>query len=43
MLQTKSGSLGEAAVQKMADASSRAKYIETVTIALMSTPEYQLC
>ena len=43
VLQTKSGSLGEAAVQKMADASSRAKYIETVTIALMSTPEYQLC
>ena len=43
VLQTKPGSLGEAAVQKMADASSRAKYIETVTIALMSTPEYQLC
>ncbi|HEX6915212.1 MAG TPA: DUF1800 domain-containing protein, partial [Chitinophagaceae bacterium] len=42
VLQTRPGSVNETAVSTMADTSSRENYIKTVTIALMSTPEYQL-
>ena len=43
VLQTKPGSVSEEAVKKMVDSSTRENYIKSVTIALMSTPEYQLC
>ncbi len=43
LLQTPSASVSEDAVQKITDNSSREAYIQTTAIALMSTPEYQLC
>ncbi len=43
LLQTPSVSVSEAVVQKITDSSSREAYIQTTAIALMSTPEYQLC
>ncbi len=43
VLQTKAGSIDEATVLNQAEKTSRENYIKSVTIALMSTPEYQLC
>ena len=43
MLQTSAGSVPEQSVEKVADKTTRENYIKTVAIALMSTPEYQLC
>lgn len=43
VLQTGAGSVSDAVVAKIADSSSRENYIKTVTVALMSTPEFQLC
>jgi uncharacterized protein (DUF1800 family) len=43
VLQTKPGSVNETAVKGIVDSSTRENYIKTTTIALMSTPEYQLC
>jgi uncharacterized protein (DUF1800 family) len=43
LLQTKPGSVSKTAVLGMTDNSTRENYIKTTTIALMSTPEYQLC
>jgi uncharacterized protein (DUF1800 family) len=43
VLQTKPGSVNESAVKGVIDSSSRENYIKTTTIALMSTPEFQLC
>ncbi len=43
VLQTKRGSVNKAAVMGMVNNSSREEYIKTLTIALMGTPEYQLC
>ncbi len=43
LLQTKAGSLDSATVQNAADKTSREAFIQSATIALMSTPEYQLC
>lgn len=43
VLQTKPGKMNNGAVEKLADKTSRENYIQSVTIALMSTPEYQLC
>jgi hypothetical protein len=42
MLQTTSH-IDESTLKKHIDASSREAYIRTVTVQLMSTPEYQLC
>lgn len=39
----KNGNADKALLDKYADASSRENYIKTVTIDVMSTPEYQLC
>ena len=43
VLQTRTGSVNKAAVMGMVNNASREEYIKTLTIALMSTPEYQLC
>jgi hypothetical protein len=43
VLQTPPGSIQEKVLESSIDASSREQYIKTATIALMSTPEYQLC
>ncbi len=43
LLQTKPASVKVAQVQRITDNTSREYYIKTTTIALMSTPEYQLC
>ena len=43
LLQVPSASVNENAVQKITDSSSRESYIQTTAIALMSTPEYQMC
>lgn len=43
LLQTRPSSLNETVVQGVVNKSSREEYIQTTTIALMSTPEYQLC
>lgn len=43
VLATPSGSINEAAVKKLIDTATREAYIKTVTVAFMSTPEYQLC
>jgi hypothetical protein len=43
VLQTVPGTVSKAAVQGMINNNSREEYIKTATIALMSTPEYQLC
>jgi hypothetical protein len=42
LLQSPAG-INEDVLKKYADASSRESFIRTVTIQLMSTPEYQLC
>lgn len=42
VLQT-SRSINEQALKNIVDSSTRENYIKTTTIALMSTPEYQLC
>lgn len=39
----KNANAGKSLLDKYADASSRENYIKTVTIDVMSTPEYQLC
>ncbi|SHL00242.1 Uncharacterized conserved protein, DUF1800 family [Chitinophaga jiangningensis] len=39
----KSGNTSKQLLEKYADASNRDAYIKTVTIDVMSTPEYQLC
>jgi uncharacterized protein (DUF1800 family) len=39
----KTGSVNESAVKSMLDSSTRENYIKTATVALMSTPEFQLC
>ncbi|HEY0611970.1 MAG TPA: DUF1800 family protein, partial [Chitinophaga sp.] len=39
----KNAAAGKSLLDKYADASSRESYIKTVTIDVMSTPEYQLC
>lgn len=38
-----SGGINRSLLEKYADSSSRENYIKTVTIDVMSTPEYQLC
>jgi len=43
VLQTKQGNVSEAAVKGVIDSTTRENYIKTTTIALMSTPEFQLC
>jgi hypothetical protein len=42
LLPTKNG-INEAILKNYADAGSRESFIKTITIQLMSTPEYQLC
>jgi uncharacterized protein (DUF1800 family) len=43
ILQSATGSVDMAVVEKSADSSNRENYIKTITVALMSTPEYQMC
>jgi uncharacterized protein (DUF1800 family) len=43
ILQTKAGSINKNAVMVTVNNSSRDEYLKTLTITLMSTPEYQLC
>ncbi len=43
LLQTPDGSIKKEVVTAAADASSRENFIKTATVALMATPEYQLC
>lgn len=43
VLLTKPGSLNKKIIEKYIDKSSRENFIKTATIALMSTPEFQLC
>ena len=43
VLQTQPGSVNEKTAMDISSAATRNDYIETITIALMSTPEYQLC
>lgn len=43
LLSTPPGSVTETTLSGMISRASREEYIKTVTIALMSTPEYQLC
>ncbi len=43
VLQTKSNSVNQNSIKTLEDNTSREAYIKSVTIALMSTPEYQLC
>jgi uncharacterized protein (DUF1800 family) len=43
LLSTPAGSVTETTLAGMISRASREEYIKTVTIALMSTPEYQLC
>lgn len=43
VLQTKPGVVNKSAVLQVVNNTSRLDYIKTLTIALMSTPEYQLC
>lgn len=43
LLQTTAFSPDEKTVEKIADSNTRETYIQTVAIALMSTPEYQTC
>ncbi len=43
ILQTPKGSISSDVVNMAADASSRENYIKSVSIALMSTPDYQMC
>ena len=43
LLQTPDGSINKDVLSAAADSSSRETFIKTVTVALMATPEYQLC
>jgi len=43
LLQTPAGSADKEAVMKLVDISSEERYLQTLVIAFMSTPEYQLC
>ena len=43
LLQVPAASVNQNIVEKITDNSSRESYIQTTAIALMSTPEYQLC
>lgn len=43
LLQTPDGSIKKDTVSAAADASSKETFIKSVTVALMATPEYQLC
>jgi hypothetical protein len=43
MLLQKPGKLDAALIKKYADASGRENFIKTVSLQLMSTPEYQMC
>lgn len=43
LLQTPDGAIKKDVVTAAADASSRENFIKTATVALMATPEYQLC
>jgi len=43
VLQTPQNSVQEKTVMEISSAQTKDDYIKTVTIALMSTPEYQLC
>jgi hypothetical protein len=43
LLQVPAASINQNAVQQITDNSSKDSYIQTTAIALMSTPEYQLC
>ena len=43
VLQCSPGSASENAIKSVADTSTRENYIKSVTVALMSTPEYQMC
>jgi uncharacterized protein (DUF1800 family) len=43
ILQTPAGTISESLLKGYADAGSRESFIKTITIALMSTPEFQLC
>lgn len=42
-LLVKNGKIDKALLEKYSDSSTRENYIKTVTIDVMSTPEYQLC
>ncbi len=43
MLQTTNNNAVRSSIEKVADTSSRDAYIKSVSVAFMSTPEYQLC
>jgi hypothetical protein len=43
VLQATPGTVNAATVERVINKSSRENYIKTATVALMSTPEYQLC
>ncbi len=43
LLQTPDGALQKSTLEAAADATSKDTYIKSVTVALMATPEYQLC
>ncbi|WP_170148861.1 DUF1800 domain-containing protein [Deminuibacter soli] len=43
LLLTPAGSVSETSLITMVSSATRESYIQTITIALMSTPEYQLC
>jgi uncharacterized protein (DUF1800 family) len=43
VLQTRPGAVSEQSVKTLIDSASRESYIKSATVALMSTPEYQLC
>ncbi len=43
LLQVPAASINQNAVQPITDSSTRESYIQTTAIALMSTPEYQMC
>ena len=43
LLQTPVSSVNQNAIEKMANSNTRESYIQSTAIALMSTPEYQLC
>jgi uncharacterized protein (DUF1800 family) len=43
LLQTPDGAVQKTTLEAVADAGSKEAYIKSVTVALMATPEYQLC
>jgi uncharacterized protein (DUF1800 family) len=43
LLQTPDGAIKKGTLEAAADAGSKESYIKSVTVALMATPEYQLC